>query len=55
MRQLTELETKEISGGYVWFCKTCGYISNDHWYRNTATNMARKHEQKKPGHKTTVK
>lgn len=55
MRKLSTEEQQVVFGGYVWFCRDCGYISHDHWFRNTAADMARKHEKNHPGHRTTVK
>lgn len=55
MKTVALKEQKEIKGGAVWVCRTCGYISNDHIFIETAKARAYDHERKYKGHKTKVR
>lgn len=48
-------EQQAVTGGAVWVCYTCGYISHDHVLVTTAKSRAYDHEKKYPGHRTGVR
>ncbi|HHW3837398.1 hypothetical protein HPA28_06625 [Streptococcus suis] len=55
MRKLTVEEQLSVLGGARWACKTCGYLSNDHIFYSTASDMAYAHKKKYKGHETVVR
>lgn len=55
MKKMLIEEQLSVTGGAVWVCLTCGYISNDHWSVDSAKVRAYDHEKKYKGHKTKVR
>jgi hypothetical protein len=50
-----EQKSTTIGGlGYKWKCKTTGFVSKWHLTNSGASKLAIAHQEKYPGHKTTV-
>ena len=46
MKKMSVKEQQTVVGGAVWVCLTCGYISNDHIFVETAKATAYDHQRK---------
>ena len=55
MKKMSVKEQQTVVGGAVWVCLTCGYISHDHLFVETAKATSYDHERKYRGHKTIVR
>lgn len=55
MKKMSVKEQQTVVGGAVWVCLTCGYISNDHIFVETAKLQHMNHQRKYRGHKTIVR
>ena len=55
MKKMSVKEQQTVVGGADWVCLTCGYISHDHIFVETAKATAYDHERRYRGHKTIVR
>ena len=55
LKKMSVKEQQTVVGGAVWVCLTCGYISHDHIFVETAKATAYDHERRYRGHKTIVR
>ena len=55
MKEMSVKEQQTVVGGAVWVCLTCGYISHDHIFVETAKATSYDHERRYRGHKTIVR
>ncbi|WP_158589200.1 hypothetical protein [Atopobacter sp. AH10] len=49
MRRMPSEEQQSVTGGAVWVCLTCGYVSHDHIFIQTAKSRTYDHEKKIQG------